>query len=201
MAQIELIDSIKKETKIDKGGRATISMRGAARCVGISQQALSKSFQTSDNLAPSELAKKLAINGFDVGCFASDGIPLEALEIIAFYYATGAGRHCTQSAKSLFGIDSKVSEKTHPHDLYIFLDKQSGVCKIGRSSNVLRRLSGIQTGYPFELVVYLTLKGLGDLERTFHELLSDFRLKGEWFDSACLSMIDFDSVKSFLKAG
>lgn len=112
MAQIELIDSIKKETKIDKGGRATISMRGAARCVGISQQALSKSFKTSDNLTPSELAKKLSEKGFE-GDNLATAIPDLALALIIEYYAFEAGRYCTEQALILYRTFAAIGLRTY----------------------------------------------------------------------------------------
>ncbi len=91
MSQLTLIESIKKETKINDKGHATVSIRGAARIVGVKHQTLSIHFKgasldlpkiaekpvavdsegailekkASGSLEPSKLAEKLASIGFE----------------------------------------------------------------------------------------------------------------------------------------
>lgn len=90
----------------------------------------------------------------------------------------------------------KPSTKTILTSLYVFIDEPREVCKIGISKNINGRLSEIQTGYPFPLSIYFT-KPLSQPRKTesiLHKALDDFRLKGEWFYTDCLIMIDFQKI-------
>lgn len=54
--------------------------------------------------------------------------------------------------------------------------------KVGRSSNPIARLSEIQTGCPYPLVVLHEATGRGGEEADWHRHLAPWRLSGEWFD-------------------
>jgi Meiotically up-regulated gene 113 len=84
----------------------------------------------------------------------------------------------------------KLKDRKH-QSVYIFQCSQTGVVKIGISCNVSKRLSAIQTGYPFLLTVVRTIETEEPrkMEQKLHKALDDFRLKGEWFDGICLQMI------------
>jgi hypothetical protein len=92
-------------------------------------------------------------------------------------------------------IDRRVeTRKKRKHQfVYILKCSQTGVIKIGISHNPAKRLSAIQTGYPFLLKLDRVI--LTDdprlTERQLHKALDDFRLKGEWFDGSCLQMIGY----------
>lgn len=60
--------------------------------------------------------------------------------------------------------------------------------KIGRTSNLARRLSNIQTGCPYKLTHVFTITSMyheevDGLERLLHQLLPA-RLRGEWYDGS-----------------
>jgi hypothetical protein len=55
-----------------------------------------------------------------------------------------------------------------------------GAVKIGKTGDLKKRLGQLQTASPQPLV--LLWVGLGDHERSLHELLDAWRLCGEWFD-------------------
>jgi len=76
------------------------------------------------------------------------------------------------------------------HDLYILQMGVTGDVKIGRSSNVERRQTEIQTGCPHPLRLVLHGPGLGHLESKLHKKLQRYRTrrrKGEWFHEECLA--------------
>lgn len=66
--------------------------------------------------------------------------------------------------------------------VYMIYNPSSDVVKIGSSKNVLKRLKALQTSSAFELKILHVFLGWGGLEKKLHSLLSDFRLKGEWFE-------------------
>jgi hypothetical protein len=66
--------------------------------------------------------------------------------------------------------------------VYVIGAPGSSVVKIGRSSNLAKRLSVIQTGSHDKVVVRWTTPGGRQLERALHEEFQLFRKHGEWFD-------------------
>ena len=61
---------------------------------------------------------------------------------------------------------------------YLMECTKTGVCKIGKSNNPLKRLETIKTGNPF-----VTLVGVSEIkEQELHKTYADFRFSGEWFD-------------------
>jgi len=68
----------------------------------------------------------------------------------------------------------------------------TGDIKVGRSSNVPKRLSQVQTGCPHKLRVLLVGENLGSQERRIHQTLRMYRCrygKGEWFHEAALGSL------------
>jgi hypothetical protein len=54
--------------------------------------------------------------------------------------------------------------------------------KIGRSADVQRRLSALQTGCPYPAQVLLTVPiAAASIEKIYHDALKRWRVKGEWF--------------------
>jgi hypothetical protein len=80
-------------------------------------------------------------------------------------------------------------------DLYIFQMAVTGDVKIGRSSNIHRRLGEVQTGCPHKLRILLHGVGLGHRERELHHRLRQYRcrmMKGEWFREDGLGELPVD---------
>jgi len=74
-------------------------------------------------------------------------------------------------------------------DLYFIQMRKTGAIKIGRSSNVERRLGELQVGAPHKLRVLMVVSNKGCIERSVHNKLDHHRLrfdKGEWFGPNCL---------------
>ena len=67
--------------------------------------------------------------------------------------------------------------------VYFLISWDSLFVKIGYCTNVKQRMANIQNGCPYLLdfsIGYKTDKHK-ELERTFHNLFSDFHHRGEWF--------------------
>jgi hypothetical protein len=107
---LALIEEIKSEFRINDLGQCTVSLRGAARIVGIKQQTLTTHFQ-SDSLKPSKMAEKLSGLGFkgdSLAAFSKSGIPDIALSSIIEYYAFEAGRYCTEQALRIYRMFAAI---------------------------------------------------------------------------------------------
>lgn len=66
--------------------------------------------------------------------------------------------------------------------VYVIGAPNSGVVKIGRSTNLPTRFTMIQTGCPFEVEVRFSVEGASRLEHQLHAEFGQFRTYGEWFD-------------------
>ena len=69
--------------------------------------------------------------------------------------------------------------------------------KIGITNNMKKRLVHLQASNPIELRVLQLIKiksGAKQIEARLHRALEDFHQSGEWFDSAALSIADWDSI-------
>lgn len=68
-------------------------------------------------------------------------------------------------------------------DLYIIQQKITGAVKIGRTSNIERRLTELQVGSPYEIRCVLLLPNQGKLEKILHKRMQNHQLRiaGEWF--------------------
>ncbi len=72
---------------------------------------------------------------------------------------------------------------------------RTGAIKVGRSSDVDRRRTEIQTGCPYEVRVLVVAPGQGHRETNIHQRMRSMRLrgqKGEWFSEAALGSIPDD---------
>ncbi|MER5200520.1 GIY-YIG nuclease family protein [Streptomyces sp. NPDC002755] len=70
---------------------------------------------------------------------------------------------------------------TGAEHVYLVGSFNSPLVKIGRSSNVPRRLASIQSMSPLPLVVLHTYLGGSELEAALHRRFQDRRAHGEWF--------------------
>ena len=71
----------------------------------------------------------------------------------------------------------------YPNCVYFVQADAGGPVKIGtgRTSGIRQRLSSLQTGNPYRLVVRRLVSGDERLERTLHTHFQSYRLVGEWF--------------------
>ena len=67
-------------------------------------------------------------------------------------------------------------------NIYFIGNVELGAVKIGKSIDPQKRLDDLQTGNSRNLVLYGVIDNVTpELENTLHKILSDIRLKGEWF--------------------
>jgi hypothetical protein len=62
---------------------------------------------------------------------------------------------------------------------------EHGYVKIGKSNNPVQRIKKFQTGCPYKIRLYTTIKIEGDwstVEAAIHDAYAEQRLRGEWFD-------------------
>jgi len=82
-----------------------------------------------------------------------------------------------------------------PTQIYVMIDKNTGLYKIGRSKNPTIREKTLQSEKPtIELMLYWS--GFTNDEKFLHEKYRDKRVRGEWFS---LDYIDIESIKSYFK--
>lgn len=79
-------------------------------------------------------------------------------------------------------------------EVYI-LRSESGHCKIGRTSNLKRRLKALNgsSPVPHRLVCSIQSNDSYDLEKVLHEMFSHRRIRGEWF---ALEQCDIETIVS-----
>lgn len=65
--------------------------------------------------------------------------------------------------------------------VYVFVNYFSNVCKIGYSTNPVKRLNAIQTGCPFKLKMVVVVKGNRSVEKALHKKYKKYKTNGEWF--------------------
>lgn len=75
----------------------------------------------------------------------------------------------------------EVEKKKKTEYVYVFVNIDFGVCKIGFSNNPSARLAQVQTGCPFKLKRQLMIVGGAEKEAELHRKYKKFRLEGEWF--------------------
>ncbi len=81
------------------------------------------------------------------------------------------------------------------YDLYVIQMAVTGDFKVGRTSNLERRVSEIQTGCPYPLRVLLLAPGQGHREKSLHRRLRAHRCRnqsGEWFLEGALGLLPDD---------
>lgn len=73
--------------------------------------------------------------------------------------------------------------------IYFIQNKATGAIKIGYSKNPKKRLIGLQTATPQELVLLGTMQGGLEHEAAFHKQFAGHALQGEWFQGAILGEV------------
>lgn len=93
----------------------------------------------------------------------------------------------------------KVAKKPYQ---YLYAIGDGSKVKIGMSSNVNKRLSGLQSSNPKELKIIWKIKvGTSRVdaisnERKLHSLCRKYGVRGEWFDLDCIALVKSFTVQS-----
>jgi hypothetical protein len=86
--------------------------------------------------------------------------------------------------------------------VYLIRSGDTRYYKIGRTKNLTKRLSSLQTGNPDLLTIIATCRGSRDLETFFHSKYSSMRVRREWFqldDQTINSLLEEFSSKNSLE--
>ena len=100
------------ESNIAFDGKATLSIKGTARVVGVAHTTLLRHFDPCSFLT-SKLAKTLVEKGFDPCSFSQKGVPDIAVSLITEYYAFDAGVRCTEVARQAMRLFASVGVRTY----------------------------------------------------------------------------------------
>lgn len=65
--------------------------------------------------------------------------------------------------------------------VYFIGNSEKNICKIGFSYSPSKRLKELQTGNPFPLFIFKTVKGDMLMECIFHKIYRQYHTQGEWF--------------------
>ena len=65
--------------------------------------------------------------------------------------------------------------------VYLIVDEEQMVCKIGYSDNSYERLKQLQTSNPNKLIIVSIIEGDIDLEQSIHNKFKNYHIKREWF--------------------
>jgi hypothetical protein len=65
--------------------------------------------------------------------------------------------------------------------VYFIQGESGGAIKVGFSTELAKRLSQLQTGFPDTLRLLLAIPGTQDREKAIHKRLSKYWLRGEWY--------------------
>lgn len=85
--------------------------------------------------------------------------------------------------------DLRISEKAKNYKTYILIDRISGFCKIGKTSDIKKRMQILSCGNPnIELLHVID----SDVESELHKKFNRKLVKGEWY---ALSHKDIDSIR------
>lgn len=79
--------------------------------------------------------------------------------------------------------------------IYLMIDKNTGYYKIGRSVNPKYRERTLQSEKP-TIEMLFNYDGINDDEMTLHNMFSQKRIRGEWFD---LSGTDITKIENYFK--
>ena len=65
--------------------------------------------------------------------------------------------------------------------IYCIGNREHGICKIGFTTNVSKRIENLQVGSPFALTLFADMKGTQKQESALHVKFQLCRVRGEWF--------------------
>jgi hypothetical protein len=78
-------------------------------------------------------------------------------------------------------IDMMVAQEKAKTEGFIYFIECAGYVKVGFSIEPTRRAMAVQVSNPFDCRLMGTARGGTDDEKKYHERLSDFHHRGEWY--------------------
>lgn len=97
--------------------------------------------------------------------------------------------------RHLISASKRAPKKNPDQKFYLYAISDGCAIKLGYSSNIKKRIAGMQTGHPIKLVLewkYYTGRNRDDAakaERMLHRHCAHYRKRGEWFSLECLPLV------------
>ena len=123
-----------------------------------------------------------------VGCCLLEGSSLRRMktpDINSIYIdliGTDAIYDMREESRKRKRMESESKLESNMGYVYLITCKKTMVCKIGFSKNPHKRISTLQVGYPFQLVLEDYKKGSMLDEKNLHKANKKHKLNGEWFN-------------------
>jgi hypothetical protein len=171
-------------------GRAFASIRATARMCGVQPSTISRWVQGVAEIKVKE-AEIQAASGNQRATLIPGEILLKVLLAKNPPMAKKLLETKVVNMENLPDLSLGIKKKAPTQGVYFIQCTKTKAVKIGISNNPLRRLSALQTGYPFDLILLRVIKTPAPrkLEKLLHKKMEDFHLRGEWFDGLCYQMI------------
>ncbi len=99
-------------------------------------------------------------------------------------------------AAKVTSIEGGASE-SRPRKGLVYLVESDGLYKVGATNNIAKRMQALQAGNPSEVTLCHTIStdDIFAVERHWHFLYAEFRVRGEWFRLSHAQVSVFKSVK------
>lgn len=91
---------------------------------------------------------------------------------------------------------AKVKKAKDETNIYVMIDKNTGLYKIGRSVNPSFRERTLQSEKPTIEMIF-TARAISNDEKVLHEMFQHQRVRGEWFD---LNGTQLNQIKQYITA-
>ena len=157
----------------------------------INQDEFSATYTSFDLLA-------IAVEKGDRGCIKdAEAILIFVSALISNGYATPALEriyHACRIFQAYSQQKYEIGNSIKSSVVYLIGCKKNQAMKIGTSTNISKRIIGLQNSSPFSLEVLATVKGGQPLEQEFHKEFEQYRLSGEWFSWSEDILAKFKSV-------
>lgn len=90
---------------------------------------------------------------------------------------------CHKQSKSNHNRSQSAQKKKKSENSIVYFIQaiDSGIIKIGQTTDIGKRLAALQTGCPEQLTVLKTMPGDKSIERLLHKKFSAANKQGEWF--------------------
>ena len=96
-------------------------------------------------------------------------------------------------------VTAKTIKRSDVNFIYVIGNKEHGICKIGFTNNVFKRVKSIQTGCPYPLEIFCVIHGSMETEKKLHYKYKSLRLNGEWFKYENPLKESIENVESVIK--
>ena len=89
---------------------------------------------------------------------------------------------CANLENNTNNIENNTNNIENSTNIYFIGNVDLGAVKIGKRNNPEKRLSKLQTGNPYKLVLYSVVDNVtSDYEMRLHRFLDPLKMEGEWF--------------------